>query len=133
MQSCSIPIINAVEIHVLNSCINSSGYISLHMTLMHHTYHHINSTHMVNFMGIHKVVMNKDSVLVPGYCPYTHFVHCVDDLGKDCNVPVANALEILQSSNKPIGCMNLYLIKPLICHTYCHLNVTHMVKFMGVQ
>ena len=61
--------------------------------------------------------------------------HYVDDPGQDRGVPDANALEILQSSSKPTGWMSLYLIMTLICHTYCHLNATHMVNvnFMGVQ
>ena len=54
--------------------------------------------------------------------------HYVDGLVQDCSIPVVNALEILQSSNEPSGCMGLHIT--FICHTCCHFNATHMVNFM---
>ena len=89
---------------------------------------------MVSFMGIHKVIIDIDSDLVPDR-HRTLSIHSVDGLGQDRSIPVANALEIPQSSNKPTGWMSLYLIMTLICHTYCHLNATHMIKVncLGVQ
>ena len=65
VQDRNISIANALEIP--RSCIKPSGNINVHMSFIHHTYCHINYTHMVNFMGIHKVIINinLDSGPVP--------------------------------------------------------------------
>ena len=63
VQDRSISIANTLEIP--QSCIKSPGYISLHMSFICYTYCHVNSTQMVNFMGIHKVIINIDSGPVP--------------------------------------------------------------------
>ena len=63
VQDRSSSIANTLEIP--QSCIMPPGYISLHMSFIYYTYWHVNSTQMVNFMGIYKVIINKDSGPVP--------------------------------------------------------------------
>ena len=63
VQDRSISIANTLEIP--QSCIKSPGYISLHMSFIYYTHCHVNSIQMVNFMGIHKVIINIDSGRVP--------------------------------------------------------------------
>ena len=119
MQARSIPIINALEIHVLHSCLKPSGYISLHMTLMYQTYF-ISIPHVWSISWVH---IRSSWIRTVSWCQTgtrTLTTHYVDSPGQDCSVPVANALEILQSSSKPTGWMSLYLIMTLICHTYYH-------------
>ena len=65
---------NTLEIP--QSCINPPGYISLHMSFIYYAYCHVNSTQMVNFMGIHKVIINIDSGPVPVRHPATVHTPC---------------------------------------------------------
>ena len=97
---------------------------------------HINSTHMVNFMVTHKIIINTDSVLVPdrhqpGHCPHTMLMV----LGKTAASPLQMHWRYCSPAVSQLdewAC--IWLWHSYVTHTAILMpRIWSIVNFMGVQ